>query len=154
MKSQSVSCSVVSDSMRPHGLYPPGSSVHGILQARILEWDAIPFSRGASQLRDWIRVSCIAGGFFTIWATRDSAHEVGHPKSTGLLLSWFHHRLWQSHFWIWVLRHVALKVYFIRLACWSSRRKAMASWSNLKREMMIFQAITTTKKKKEKKNAQ
>ena len=48
----------------------PGSSVHGILQARILEWVAIPFSRGSSQARDWIQVSHIAGGFFTSWATR------------------------------------------------------------------------------------
>ena len=45
----------------------PGSSVHGILQARILEWVAVPFSRGYSQLRDQAQVSCIAGRFFTIW---------------------------------------------------------------------------------------
>ena len=38
---------------------PPGSSVHGILQARILEWDSIPFSRGSSQPRDRTLVSCI-----------------------------------------------------------------------------------------------
>ena len=47
---------------------PQGSFVHGILQARILEWVAIPFSRGSSQPRDWTHiscVSCIAGGFFT-----------------------------------------------------------------------------------------
>ena len=44
----------------------PGSSIHGILQARILEWVAIPFSRGSSQPRDQTQVSCIAGGFFTI----------------------------------------------------------------------------------------
>ena len=48
----------------------PGSSVHGILQARILEWVAIPFSRGSSQPRDWTQVSWIAGDFFIIWATR------------------------------------------------------------------------------------
>ena len=48
----------------------PGSSVHGILQARILEWVAIPFSRGSSQPRDRTWFSCIAGGFFTVWATR------------------------------------------------------------------------------------
>ena len=47
----------------------PASSVHGILQARILEWVAIPFSRGSSQLRDQTQVSCIAGRFFIIWAT-------------------------------------------------------------------------------------
>ena len=50
----------------------PGSSVHGILQARILERVAIPFSRGSSWPRDWPQVSCIAGGFFTIWATRET----------------------------------------------------------------------------------
>ena len=44
---------------------PPGSSVHGVLQARVLEWVSIPFSRGSSRLRDWTQVSCIAGGFFT-----------------------------------------------------------------------------------------
>ena len=48
---------------------PPGSSVHGILQARILEWVVIPFSRGSFQSRDWTWVSPIAGGFFTIWTT-------------------------------------------------------------------------------------
>ena len=48
---------------------PPGSSVHGILQARILEWVAISFSRGSSRHRDWIRVSYTAGKPFTQWAT-------------------------------------------------------------------------------------
>ena len=50
---------------------PPGSSVHGILQARILEWVARPSSRGSSQPKDGTLVSfvsCIAGGFFTCWA--------------------------------------------------------------------------------------
>ena len=45
---------------------PPGSFVHGILQARILEWVASPFSRGSSQPGDQTWVSCIAGRFFTI----------------------------------------------------------------------------------------
>ena len=44
---------------------PPGSSIHGILLARMLEWVAISSSRGSSWLRDWILVSCIAGRFFT-----------------------------------------------------------------------------------------
>ena len=48
----------------------PCSSVHGIFQARI--WVTIPFSRGSPQPWDWIRVSCIAGRFFTIWATRET----------------------------------------------------------------------------------
>ena len=47
------------------------SSVHGIFQVRILEWVVIPFSRGSSQLRDQTWVSCIAGRFLTVWATRE-----------------------------------------------------------------------------------
>ena len=50
----------------------PGSSVHGILQARILEWVAIPFSRGSFWARDWTWVSYIAVKFFTVWATREA----------------------------------------------------------------------------------
>ena len=69
--SASVSHSVVSNSFWPHGLVsPPGSSVHGILQARILEWVATPFSRGSSRSRDQTWVSCAVGRFFTIWTTR------------------------------------------------------------------------------------
>ena len=48
---------------------PPGSSVDGILQVRILEWVAISFPRGSSWPRDWTHVSCIAGRFFIVWAT-------------------------------------------------------------------------------------
>ena len=47
-------------------------TVHGILQARILEWVAVPFSRGSSQPRDQTQVSHIAGRFFTSWATREA----------------------------------------------------------------------------------
>ena len=47
----------------------PGSSVHGILQTGKLEWVAIPFSRGLSQPGAQIWISCIAGRFFTVWAT-------------------------------------------------------------------------------------
>ena len=50
----------------PMGCGSPGSSVHGILQAWILEWVAIPFSRPSSQPRDWTRVSSTAGRFFTL----------------------------------------------------------------------------------------
>ena len=51
---------------------PMDYTVHGILQARILEWIAFPFSRGSSQPRDRTQVSHIAGGFFTSWATREA----------------------------------------------------------------------------------
>ena len=47
-------------------------TVHGILQARILEWVAFPFSRGSFQPRDQTQVFHIAGGFFTSWATREA----------------------------------------------------------------------------------
>ena len=50
---------------------PPGYSVHGILQARILEWVAMPFSRGSSWSRDRAWVPCIASRFFTIWAVKE-----------------------------------------------------------------------------------
>ena len=64
---------------------PPGFSVHGIiLQARILAWAAFPFSRGSSQPRDQTGVSCIAGRFLTIWATREA-----EPPSKSLNCSTF-----------------------------------------------------------------
>ena len=84
----------------------PGSSVHGILQARILEWVTIPFSRG-SRLDPW--VSCIAGGFFTVWATREAQGMNTMDKHPSfLVLQWddakacltvssglqLHHSLW------------------------------------------------------------
>ena len=59
----------------PMDCSPPGSSVHGILQARILKWVAISFSRGSSRPRDRTWVSCIAGWYFTIWATREVQEE-------------------------------------------------------------------------------
>jgi len=55
----------------PMDCSPPGFYVYGILQARILEWVAIPFSRGSYWPRDRTQVSCIAGRFFTVWATRE-----------------------------------------------------------------------------------
>ena len=49
----------------------PGSYIHGILWARILEWEAISFSRESPWPRDWTWVSCIAGRCFAIWATKE-----------------------------------------------------------------------------------
>ena len=63
-----LSCPTLWD---PKDYNSPGSSVHGILQARILERVAIPFSRGSSQPRDRTQISHIAGRFFTVWATRE-----------------------------------------------------------------------------------
>ena len=68
------SCSVMSDSLLcdPVDYSPPGSSIHGILQTRILEWVAISFSRGSSRPRDRTQVSRIAGRRFNLWATREA----------------------------------------------------------------------------------
>ena len=69
------SCPTLCD---PMDCSPPGSSVHGILQARVLEGVAISFSRGSSQPRDRTRVSCIPGRRFTLCAAREA---LGAPKN-------------------------------------------------------------------------
>ena len=61
---------------------PLRSSVHGIPQARILEWIAITFSRGSSQPRDRTWISCIAGRFFTIWATVAETESKTHDSTS------------------------------------------------------------------------
>ena len=66
-QSECENCSVLSNSLRPHRYI-----VHGILQARILEWVAFPFSRGSSQPKDLTQVSHIADGFFTRLVTRET----------------------------------------------------------------------------------
>ena len=87
------SCPTLCDHM---DFSPPGSSIHGIFQARVLEWIAISFSRGSSQPRDRTQVSCIAGRRFTVWASREAlktklpdkcwiifqnlAHQTSHPR--------------------------------------------------------------------------
>ena len=73
---------------------PPGCSVHGIFQARILQWVAIPFSRGSYWPRDWTQVSCIAGGFFTIWATREDYQITARILMQESLVSWGQSSRW------------------------------------------------------------
>ena len=68
----------------PMGCSPPGSSVHGILQARILGCVAMPSSRGSSEPREGTQVSHSAGGFFTTWASREMNHSINkyeHPDT-------------------------------------------------------------------------
>ena len=65
------SCPILCDFM---DYSPPGSSVHGILQARTLEWVAIRFSRESFWRRDWTWVSCVVGIFFTVWATKEKIY--------------------------------------------------------------------------------
>ena len=69
------SCPTLCD---PMDYSPPGSSIHGILQARILEWVAISFSRGSSWPRDWAQVSCIAGRRFN----SNNSNCVGFPSGS------------------------------------------------------------------------
>ena len=64
-ETESESGSVVSNSLGPCGL-------NRVLQARVLEWVAFPFTRGSSQPRDWTQDSHIAGKFFTSWVTREA----------------------------------------------------------------------------------
>ena len=71
---------------------PMDYTVHGILQARILEWVAFPFSSGSSQPRDWSQVSCTAGEFFTNWTIRGA---LNHPTPPSLTQRFW--RAWGNH---------------------------------------------------------
>ena len=77
----------------PRNYSPPGSSVHGLLQARILEWI---FSRGSSWPRDWTQISCTAGGFFTVWTPREASRGCAQVTCTYYAVS--HEGL--EHSWI------------------------------------------------------
>ena len=74
------SCPTICDPMDCSS--PPGSSVHRILQARILEWVVMPFSRGSSQPRDQTWASHITGRFFTIWATKEAVMYLNNLAKT------------------------------------------------------------------------
>ena len=76
---------------------PVDYTVHGILQARILEWVAVPFSRGSSLPRDRTQVSQIAGGFFS-WATRE-AHFTSRVFPTGGILTFIRLPIFVSFLW-------------------------------------------------------
>ena len=94
------SCSVVSDSLQPHGLQCslPGSSIHGIFQARILEWVATAFSRRSSRSRDWTQVSRIVGRRLTVWAARAVLIYCSVPLSDlgqTHMVMWL---VWESYF--------------------------------------------------------
>ena len=75
----------------------PGSSIHGIFWARILEWVIISFSRGSSQPRDWTWVFHIASKLFTIWATRESLLPTSEPRCLFLHCP---HMLATSYLWL------------------------------------------------------
>ena len=103
-KKKRVNYSVVSTLCDPMDCSVPGSSFHGIVQARILEWVAIPFSRGCSSPRDQTHVSCTTDVFFTIWATWEALAVIvqslshvqffvtlwaaAHQASLSFIISW------------------------------------------------------------------
>ena len=80
------SCLTLCDPMR---CSPPGSSVHGILQARILEWVATSSSRRSSGPRIRIQVSCIVGRFFTVWATREVPYMYMNRSAMQETIVWY-----------------------------------------------------------------
>ena len=104
-------CSTLCD---PTNCSLPRFSGHGILQVRMLEWIAIPFSRGSSWPKGWTLVSCITGRFFTIWATLvESSYPVFFPccpktnkpqqycnstLGTSLKKEWYCPYLWHLYF--------------------------------------------------------
>ena len=82
--------------LRPTLCDPMDCTVHGILQARILEWVAVPFSRGSSQPRDRTQVSHIAGRFFTSWATREAQGNSGQPMVNSNFAFWNFPIIWSQ----------------------------------------------------------
>ena len=101
-----LSRSVMSDSLRPMNYSPPGSSVHGTFQARILAWVAISFSRGSSWPRDRTRISCVSCIGRQIpyhHATWQALHyqsliPYSHQPLIKLLEALFSFLIWHSHF--------------------------------------------------------
>ena len=115
---------------------PPGSSVHGILQAGILEWDVMLSARGFSQLRDWTWVPGTAGRLFTIWATVLQL-SCFHPSL--FLPSLLCHRCWSQCCFLMNILHpkLSLRVCFpditaYNIALWGSCVGWMTWWYMLK----------------------
>ena len=105
----------------------PGSSVHGILQARILELVAISFSRGSSWSRNQTQVSCIAGRFFTIWAKGKSwIHTYIHICMCIILYKINHdkHTILCIYIYIYIHTHIYIDKYIYFLT-----KKAMKTFS-------------------------
>ena len=127
---------------------PPGSSVHGILQARILQWVAISFSSGSSRPRDKTWVSYITGIFFTNWATR----EVQRTKAFSiLLLSDTHnnnHPIWIRY--LKMKRPIHIKVCLAYLFSFDSSifylttRKNYIIWSPVRKDWLFFQEVVNS----------
>ena len=117
------SCPTLCD---PVDCSPPGSSIHGILQARILEWVAISFSRGSSWPRDQTWVSHIAGRCFNLWATmewhgvaakedrrRDATDNEKHVSQNMFLSCYFKGGFLQRKSWEFIINWSSLGSWFV-----------------------------------------
>ena len=109
----------------------------GILQARILEWVAMPFSRGTSQLRNQTRVSCIPGRFFTSWATLIQPSNFT-PRNLLKRIKICSHKdlyvnIFNLFFYYWFIYFVALGLSFIATQGFSSNGKQPCGMQNLLR---------------------
>ena len=98
------------------GCILPGSLVHGILHARILEWVAISFSRESSRHRDQTQVSCVTGRFFTNWATRETCSKFSSEQLCWSPAPAARDSTWRGERCRWVmrqpLRFLGLPIYF------------------------------------------
>ena len=107
----------------------PGSTVLGILQARILKWVVIPFSRGSSQPRDQTWVTCVAGRFFTIWAIR-KAKKKKIPLSPHLRIGLSKKAQILYMLWICSLLSIQMGMSIIWLTCINQKvvKPAYVNW--------------------------
>ena len=111
----------------PRDCSPPGSSVHGILQATTLEWAAMPSSRGSSRPRDRTQVSHVAGRFLTSWATREAKLYSSnvHIEKKSMYEVWYYS---QSRSSTGGLEHIPCGeggLYFLRVALSASQDLVM-----------------------------
>ena len=101
-RSWGLSRQIVHDSLDPMAYSPPGSSVHGVLQARILEWVAVSCPRGSFQLRNRTGSPASSGRFFTDWALREVqipgslVNMCTVPSTQSTLFLWLTIRSWKS----------------------------------------------------------
>ena len=125
----------------------PESSVYGILQARIMEWVAIHFYRGSSWPTDRTQVSCIAGIFFTVWATREA------PRwQKGMLLrefAWFEKTFIYPHssdtnILCWVQKRETLRQPCSQLAVHWLSRKGNLAFTSVKLMCILVKLLSWT----------
>ena len=123
----------MSDSLQPHGLCPPGSSVHGILQARILEWVAISSSRGYSRPRDQSHASCIGRQNLYHWATWEALLGIHLPTNSSSLI----HKLCTFLYFNKIKKNFNQLLKRIKTSLWTRSRKNLFL-TTLKRILLVL----------------